>query len=179
MWQSQSPRRCAGPGSAAPWARLHTRTWKTTMTTFVQGREAPVPPGVPGKRVQRMQEGRARCARALDAGGGAELLALLQNLHRQLARGRQAQHDWPVAGLCKCKVAEPTHISSTPSSSRGHMRPSRFYSRTNASAAGGVCMCAHHHQLGLFPSHQGVRQVRANAAPRKGWALMWTTAGSR
>ena len=39
-------------------------------------------------------------AGVLDAAGGAELVCLLLDLHRQLTRGRQAQHNWPIARLC-------------------------------------------------------------------------------
>lgn len=39
-------------------------------------------------------------AGVLDAAGGAELVRLLLDLHRQLSRGRQAQHNWAIARLC-------------------------------------------------------------------------------
>lgn len=38
-------------------------------------------------------------ARVLDAAAAAKLGALLLDLHRQLARGRHNQHNWPVAAL--------------------------------------------------------------------------------
>jgi hypothetical protein len=39
-------------------------------------------------------------AGVLDAAGGAELVRLLLDLHRQLPRGRQTQHNRPIARLC-------------------------------------------------------------------------------
>jgi hypothetical protein len=52
-------------------------------------------------REEHMQEGIQKHARTrvLDARGGAELVALLLDLHCQLAGGRQHQHDRPVTGL--------------------------------------------------------------------------------
>jgi hypothetical protein len=70
-------------------------------------------------------------AGVLDAAGGAELVRLLLDLHRQLPRGRQAQYDRPIAGLCTTALHASRTGQHSPSEALGYAASSPMHQVKN------------------------------------------------
>lgn len=119
---STPPRRsrACGPLGAPPYTHLRGRGAPAMRAAARLGVER-------GARRSRARAGlarRGRGARVLYVRARPELGALLLDLHRQLARGRQDQHDWPV--VRRCAPAPCNVVSGAAQHARCDARMCRF-----------------------------------------------------